>query len=394
MPFLTHEDHTNLPKLFSMRHGSPQPNVLLVAFDVEGTGTLQNGGNGQVGVAILDPKKLYNSEVSARDMITTYNFAHGDMGYMTAADTKFLFGDSRSMNTLHDLMQSTEALIPTDRKIIYVGHGIGNDIKSLEAIGFDFSKYSMTAVDTYDLAKRVLHKRLTLGNLLSELQCQHSGLHCAGNDANFALRAMLLLSSRLESNSTRQRVSKTKIAILEAIAHGKEIPISLPYAVHRSGSVLYREVRKALYRVLHAAPHDVDHMVSQAAPKVVLRKRLHVPDCTIPQTAPQVVLRKQFHDVGPTASQTAPQGLLLYQKTGGLPHRTHLKLYRRVFLLAIHILVWHLRPRGVRERPLTNKSFAHMNFDGRENNEYVIEDLYEIHLMVKDVMLPRMESCP
>lgn len=37
---------------------------------------------------------------------------------------------------------------------------------------------------------------LTLGELLSELKCPHNWLHNAGNDANYTLRALLLLAIR------------------------------------------------------------------------------------------------------------------------------------------------------------------------------------------------------
>lgn len=37
---------------------------------------------------------------------------------------------------------------------------------------------------------------LTLGELLTELECPHSWLHNAGNDANYTLRALLLLAVR------------------------------------------------------------------------------------------------------------------------------------------------------------------------------------------------------
>ncbi|KAI1332579.1 transcription factor TFIIH complex subunit Tfb5-domain-containing protein [Xylariaceae sp. FL0255] len=33
-----------------------------------------------------------------------------------------------------------------------------------------------------------------------------------------------------------------------------------------------------------------------------------------------------------------------------------------------------------------------MNIDGKENNEYVIEDLDETHLMIKDVMVAKLKA--
>lgn len=48
---------------------------------------------------------------------------------------------------------------------------------------------------------------LTLGELLTELECPHSWLHNAGNDANFILRALLLLAVRSCNGSSRDGLS-------------------------------------------------------------------------------------------------------------------------------------------------------------------------------------------
>lgn len=48
---------------------------------------------------------------------------------------------------------------------------------------------------------------LTLGELLTELECPHNWLHNAGNDANFTLRALLLLATRSCDETSRNDLS-------------------------------------------------------------------------------------------------------------------------------------------------------------------------------------------
>lgn len=48
---------------------------------------------------------------------------------------------------------------------------------------------------------------LTLGELLTELECPHNWLHNAGNDANFTLRALLLLAVRSCNDTSRDGLS-------------------------------------------------------------------------------------------------------------------------------------------------------------------------------------------
>lgn len=48
---------------------------------------------------------------------------------------------------------------------------------------------------------------LTLGELLTELECPHNWLHNAGNDANFTLRALLLLAVRSCNETSKDDLS-------------------------------------------------------------------------------------------------------------------------------------------------------------------------------------------
>jgi hypothetical protein len=80
----------------------------------------------------------------------------------------------------------------------------------LKALGFDFQNV-IAKFDTYLLARDLQMGHLTLKNLLMELNCPcNLKFHNAGNDANFTLRALLLLGVKAikaaDSNETSERV--------------------------------------------------------------------------------------------------------------------------------------------------------------------------------------------
>ena len=99
-----------------------------------------------------------------------------------------------------------------NRSIILVGHGVSSDLAALKARGFDFEKNLVIAkLDTYLLARDLQMGYFTLKNLLIELNCPcNLKFHNAGNDANFALHALLLLGIKAigtaESSETSERV--------------------------------------------------------------------------------------------------------------------------------------------------------------------------------------------
>jgi hypothetical protein len=82
--------------------------------------------------------------------------------------------------------------------------------------------------DTYLLARDLQMGHLTLKNLLMGLNCPcNLRFHNAGNDANFTLRALLLLGIKaigvVESNETSERVEILWwIAMEEVLSPGKE----------------------------------------------------------------------------------------------------------------------------------------------------------------------------
>jgi DNA polymerase III epsilon subunit-like protein len=64
------------------------------------------------------------------------------------------------------------------------------------ALNFQFGTNILTVLDTSQIAKEIWNGRVgSLDRLLGVLGCPHNRLHCAGNDANFTLKALLLLAA-------------------------------------------------------------------------------------------------------------------------------------------------------------------------------------------------------
>lgn len=143
----------------------------------------------QAGFAILDTRSLH----SPRSAISTHNFATGSSRYCARASKKFLFG--RSITTSQkEILENIKSLFPPSRKFVLVGHDIRHDLRALTALGADFQDPIIGVLDTSWITHEVLpFFALSLGELLTELECPFDKLHCAGNDAHFTLRALLLL---------------------------------------------------------------------------------------------------------------------------------------------------------------------------------------------------------
>ncbi|KAH8881209.1 hypothetical protein GQ53DRAFT_516916 [Thozetella sp. PMI_491] len=110
------------------------------------------------------------------------------------ASRRCLFGETCQVN-FTAFTSHIESLIPKDRNVILVGHDINNDLKALRGLRFTFPAPLSGILDTLHGTSKIYKSWSgSLGGLLGLLGCPYNGLHCAGNDANFTLRAVLLLS--------------------------------------------------------------------------------------------------------------------------------------------------------------------------------------------------------
>jgi hypothetical protein len=97
-----------------------------------------------------------------------------------------------------------EKLLDRDRKFVFVGHGTGGDISVLKLVGVDLETSIVGYFDTNTVAWEIHSKPIrfcatkagsleTLAKILG-MSYRKEDFHNAGNDASFALRALLLMA--------------------------------------------------------------------------------------------------------------------------------------------------------------------------------------------------------
>lgn len=187
--------------------------IILIAIDFEGINTIRNGfsqkGNSEVGIAILDTKNI--GHVSPDNLIATYSFSTGTSSYVAKTSKKFNFGETVAIAP-SDMVHRIPTLIPPARNVVFVGHGIRNDILALQALEFQFPTLLSGIIDTYRVANEVFEIWFgSLGELLLKLECPFNRLHCAGNDANFTFKALLLLAVRAHSVCHQDKDEGSKV---------------------------------------------------------------------------------------------------------------------------------------------------------------------------------------
>lgn len=204
--------------------------AVIVAVDFENTGSIKAGlcstSGCQAGLAILDTKDL--RRISPSKLISTYNFATGSPSYLTKVSKRFLFGESVAISPM-DMPSRIKSLIPLSRNVLFVGHGIFNEILVLRALKFEFPQLHLGNMDTLDIGREVFgHSVGSLKNLLTKLGCPYDKLHCAGNDANFSLRALLLLLLKGYHRRRHEPIGKEDKKTLAILQQVVTQPVSNP----------------------------------------------------------------------------------------------------------------------------------------------------------------------
>lgn len=205
--------------------------VLLVGFDADtfqGYEQLIQDHQIHIGISILDTRHLNDILVSPtaakgpRQVIESYQFTLGNSKYCHRAANKFLFGDSKPAASIKDLRSGLEALVG-DRDAILVMHGADSDLKMLRNLGVNLRPRYI--IDTNKAAQHPLQLsyRYCLETLLEALEIPYASLHAAGNDARFALQALLMIAVR-----DAERLADTSdcavLELLRAIAQAPRPP--------------------------------------------------------------------------------------------------------------------------------------------------------------------------
>jgi len=136
------------------------------------------------------------------------------------------FSSAKQRIQLPRIVSSLEQLLDRDRNLVLVGHGIAGDRTLLKVLGFDLETSVVGVLDTEDLAQYTFGgPKLRLRSLLTERKCPFDNLHCAGNDAHFASRALLLLAVQGYLGFDVDDVARDRLEMLQAIG---QAPLPLP----------------------------------------------------------------------------------------------------------------------------------------------------------------------
>lgn len=182
--------------------------VVFVSFDVEYLSRIQYDSYGkisQIGISMLDTRHFTSENPTGS--LKTLHFVVGGHKRLVHTSRKFYFGTSEHVDESETSVN--EAIlkllhIPDERSsdpkkyrnIVLVGHGLRCDLLILRYRGIIFEKIGtiIAKLDTTYIAKEVLGMNFRLRKLLQMLQCPDENCHNAGNDANFTLRALLMLA--------------------------------------------------------------------------------------------------------------------------------------------------------------------------------------------------------
>jgi hypothetical protein len=170
----------------------------------------------EVGISRLDTRDIRYKE--PEKIISSQH-------YRTVVDTKeFLFGTSIDIEQDKLVSLLKHLLVPEDnsskqpRQLILVGHGFSFEIQVLRGLGINLAVAPVVEniLDTHYLGIEVFGQDFSLSRLTRQLGLAGSHFHNAGNDANFSLRAMLLLATNNlpEAESSQQ----SRLEIYEKIA--------------------------------------------------------------------------------------------------------------------------------------------------------------------------------
>jgi len=200
--------------------------LLLVAIDIdtkEGYHQIVSNQQFHVGVSLFDFRSMEPSGTIVQagneppdSVIKSLQFLIGDSRYCRRAAVKFLFGQSELI-LISELKLRLERIV-YGRDVVLVGHGAEQDLMVLKNLGIDL--HPVSVVDTVKAAQHPLglHYRYSLEKLLQTLGIPFINLHAAGNDAHFALRALLMIVVKDAENQPGTSIITTLTRILKSIA--------------------------------------------------------------------------------------------------------------------------------------------------------------------------------
>jgi hypothetical protein len=261
----------NVPPIGNYLPGTSIKDILLVCVDVDTGGGYEIISPGQsfhIGISIFDTRCLIKQLSNPCDSITSFQYINrGDTKPCKRAVRSFLFGETELVD-LSDFAAKFSSLTQ-GRDYILVAHGINEDVKFFNNINPEISNRACYVLDTVKAAQHPLHLdyRYSLKKLLKIFKIRYAKLHAAGNDAHFALKALLTIAvhdGRIVPE-TITAANEELFVTLDAIAHDTrnlpiwvEKPPKIPKVKTKLGVKANRRLRaerKAARRILQELPY-------------------------------------------------------------------------------------------------------------------------------------------
>ncbi|KAK5989285.1 hypothetical protein PT974_10796 [Cladobotryum mycophilum] len=199
------------PQIGQYLSGTSIKDVLLVAVDVD-TGE------------VMRLSRLTRVSILASQFLTLGAL---DTRPCKWAAKSFLFGETELIS-LCDI-PTRFSLLTQDRNYVIVAHGTREDIKFFNNIDPEIINRASYILDTVKAAQfpLQLYYRYSIEKLLDEFDIRYAKLHAAGNDAHFALKALLMIAVRDGRMAPYVTTSSNEdmFRLLDAIAHA---PCALP----------------------------------------------------------------------------------------------------------------------------------------------------------------------
>lgn len=220
--------------------------VLFVSIDVGGIGALDATSNRPylVGISILDTRLLQSyvttslgvtdtrsEHVNAQNLIKSYQLQVGQSDYLDSQSRRFVFGLTTQIEGKN--VQSYFQRLVQDRSFVVLTHG--GDYGGAECRYVDRLHLGKRPLCHLDVLKVVQYPLQTyylysLAKLLDALKLPWRDLHVAGNDARFALHALLMTAVRDwnfrddRPKSKPTPYTRAVLSSLKAIATAWDIP--------------------------------------------------------------------------------------------------------------------------------------------------------------------------
>ncbi|KAF5003357.1 hypothetical protein FDECE_10087 [Fusarium decemcellulare] len=236
----------NLPQIGHCLPGTFIRDVLLVSIDVDAKDyeAISADHDFRIGVSILDTRYLVQKLHDPRDAITSYQFINRNSETCNNAAKNFLFRElnETELITLEPGEASQNPVRPAPptfasrisslingRDYVLLAHGTHAEVKFLNNIDPEIIHRASYFLDTakaaqFPLRQSRCHK---LCELLDKFGIRYALLHTAGNDAHFALKALLMIAVRDSQlvPETAAPGDEDLFRYLDAVAHA---PCNLP----------------------------------------------------------------------------------------------------------------------------------------------------------------------